>query len=301
VIPSVFRKVEGVVYERERIDTPDCDFLDLDWSAQGNSRLGIVLHGMEGDSGRSYVKGMARVLNRSGRDAVAMNFRGCSGECNRLPRFYHGGDTPDLHTVVEHVIRSRNYSEIALIGFSMGGNLILKYLGERAADLHPSITAAVVFSVPCDIAASVERIGSRGNRVYVKRFLRMLKKKIVDKSLVMPEAMSPDAMDRIRTLEEFDDHYTSRMHGFSGVGALYAAASCKPYLRGISIPTLLVNAADDPFLSEECYPLAEAEANDRFFLEIPKHGGHTGFMSLNDRNEYWSESRAVSFLDEQCG
>jgi predicted alpha/beta-fold hydrolase len=286
-----------VVYKRERIETPDGDFLDLDWSANGATRLGVLLHGMEGDSSRSYVKGMVRALNNHGWDVVAMNYRGCSGECNRLPRFYHGGDTPDLHTVIEHIILRRNYSKIALIGFSMGGNLILKYLGERRGDLTQVIVSAVTFSVPCDIASSVERMSSFRNRLYVIRFLRMLKKKIVEKSLAMPESLSAEPMDRIQTLVDFDDHYTSKLHGFANALQLYTEASCKRFLPHISIPTLLVNAADDPFLSEECYPVTEAEVSDSLFLEIPKHGGHVGFVALGNNKEFWSESRAVSFIE----
>ena len=177
VFPSLFRRVPGIHYQRERIETPDGDFLDLDWSRNGSSGLGIVLHGLEGDSKRAYMLGMAKALNNAGWDAVCLNFRGCSGECNRRLRFYHSGETGDLHTVISHVVKQHTYLGIALIGFSLGGNVILKYLGEQGRRSHPLIKKAVAVSVPCDLASSSLKLSRSLNRIYLKRFLRMLRKK----------------------------------------------------------------------------------------------------------------------------
>ncbi len=296
VFPSLFRRVSGVHYQRQRIDTPDGDFLDLDKSAVGSGRLAIILHGLEGDSSRSYVLGMVKAVNKRGWDALAVNFRGCSGVCNKQVRFYHSGDTQDLETVISHVTANQKYSELALIGFSLGGNVILKYVGERGTQTNSLITKAVAFSVPCDLESSSNHLAGSANRIYLKRFLRMLRKKIRMKMAIMPEQINDHDYKTIKTFKEFDDRYTAPMFGFSGAEDYWRKASCKPFLASISIPTLLVNAADDPFLTDLCYPTEEAKNNPRFFLEIPKFGGHVGFLGFNSAREYWSESRTLSFL-----
>ena len=214
IFPSVFRRVRGVKYQRERVDTPDGDFLDLDLTRPGFDRVAILLHGLEGDSNRAYVLGMVKALNRGGWDTVSMNYRGCGGECNRKLRFYHSGDTADLHTVVSHVIGRYQYSRVALVGFSIGGNMILKYLGEQGSSLDPRIVKAVAFSAPCDLASSAIKISMPANRVYLKRFLRMLRNKIRMKMRVMPGSISDDGYRTIKSFKEFDDRYTARIFGF---------------------------------------------------------------------------------------
>ena len=298
VIPTLFRKVNGIQYRRQRIDTPDGDFLDLDWSRIQERVLGIVLHGLEGDSTRGYVMGMVRALNRSGWDALALNFRGCSGEPNRLLRMYHSGDTADLDVVISTVAKDPIYEAIGLIGFSLGGNVILKYLGERGRDINPSIKAAVTLSVPCDLKACSQRLEELRNRLYLKRFLKLLHAKIQHKTHCFPNSISNDDYTSIHTLKEFDDRYTGPIHGFSSADDYYARASSKQFLSSIPIPTLLINAADDPFLSDSCYPKQEAEKNPNLVLEIPRHGGHCGFMSSRLHGQYWSETRSVSFLEQ---
>ena len=298
VMPSLLRKVSGINYQRERIDTPDGDFLDLDWSKVGSGRLAIVLHGMEGDSGRHYVLGMVKALHRGGWDAVALNFRGCSGQSNRKARFYHSGDTQDLHTTVSHIIAQNDYSDMALIGFSLGGNVILKYLGEQAGNIHPLIKKAATFSVPCDLRACGVKITKSGGGIYLKRFLRLLHKKIKMKMQVMPGSLDDNGYNQIKTLKDFDDRYTAPLHGFRDALDYYEKSSCGPFLGKISIPTLLVNSADDPFLAESAYPEQEARASAHLVLEVTKCGGHVGFLAFNGSGEYWSESRAVGFLND---
>jgi uncharacterized protein len=296
VFPSVFRKVNGVSYRRERIDTPDDDFLDLDFSTVGSSRIVIVLHGLEGDSGRAYVTGMVKAFNRRGWDALALNFRGCGGEINRQLRFYHSGDTEDLQTTIDYVIAKNTYSEIALIGFSVGGNVVLKYLGERGTNVPPLIEKAVVFSVPCDLATSAVKIASQENRIYMKRFLRMLHRKIRMKMRAMPGSIHDEGFDRIKDFRDFDNRYTAVFHGFKGAEDYWSSSSSKQFLAGIAMPTLLVSAQDDPFLTQECFPADEAASSSSFFLEVPAHGGHVGFVTFNNGGEYWSESRAADFI-----
>ena len=299
VFPSVFRKVDGVCYRRERIETPDDDFVDVDWSRVGSHRVALVLHGLEGDSGRTYMRGMVRGLNRQGWDGAAMNFRSCSGECNRALRFYHSGDTEDIHTVLQHIVELKEYAEVALVGFSMGGNVILKYLGEQGARLHSRVKKAVAFSVPCDLASSARELSRLSNSFYLRRFLGMLHEKIRMKMQLMPGRITDQGYEDIKTFKDYDDRYTSPIHGFAGAEDYWAKASSKPGIPRITIPTLLVNAADDPFLAKPCYPIDEAQASASFFLEIPEHGGHVGFVAFGPEGEYWSERRAVSFLNEE--
>ena len=283
-------------YQRERLELPDGDFLDLDWSRAGHDRLAILSHGLEGDSGAGYVRGMAAALNAAGWDALAWSFRGCGPEPNRLLRFYNSGETGDLGRVVGYAAPS--YRQIALVGFSLGGNLTLKFLGENPA--HPVVVAGVAVSAPVDLAASARRLDrQRGNRVYLRRFLKSLVAKVEAKARVFPGEIDTAGIRRIRSFQEFDDRYTARLHGFRDAADYWAKASAKPFLPGIDVPTLLLNARDDPFLAPECFPTAEAEASACFFLEAPGHGGHVAFVdSLRRGGPNWLERRTVAFLQD---
>ena len=296
VLPSLFRKVVGVDYQRERIVTPDGDFLDLDWAAKGTRRLAVIAHGLEGDSNRAYARGMVRALSRIGWDAVVWNARGCSGEPNQVLRFTHSGAIEDLQTVISHVTDSRDYHELALIGFSLGGNLTLKYLGERGGALNPRIKKAVAFSVPCDLESGSRQLAGLTNQIYMRNFLGSLREKIRAKMRVMPGKIDDRDYEQLRTFQDFDDRYTAPIHGFADAEDYWRQSSCRSVLKEISIPTLLINARNDPFLAERCYPIDEAEANPNLHLEMPASGGHVGFITFNHQGEYWSESRAVSFL-----
>ncbi|MEJ5366051.1 MAG: alpha/beta fold hydrolase [Desulfosoma sp.] len=299
IAANQMRLVRGVTYERERVETPDGDFLDLDWSCVGARRAAVLCHGLEGHSRRPYVLGMARALNRAGWDVCAVNYRGCSGIPNRKPSFYHSGMTEDLETVVRHVAESAGYPTLALVGFSLGGNLILKYLGERGRDVREQIRAAIAFSVPCDLAGSARAISRPQNRLYLRRFLRRLRKKIEAKQALFPELLSTAGYESIRTFEDFDNRYTAPLHGFRDAQDYYAKASAKPVLEHIAVPTLLVNALDDPFLSPECFPYREAYRSPRLVLETPIHGSHVGFYDLSRDSTLWSERRAAAFLQDQ--
>ncbi len=296
IFPSKTRKITGIQYRRQRIPTPDDDFIDLDISNVGGENAVVVLHGLGGHAQRAYVKGMIRAFNRKGWDGIGFNFRGCGGEPNRRLRSYHSGAVEDLETVVNYTRESLNYKKIALAGFSLGGNLTLKYLGEQGSTIAPVICGAVTFSVPCDLAASVDLLDSRKNYVYRKRFLKLLHDYIRAKMNVMPQSLNDDHFGEIRTIREYDERYTAPVHGFAGAADYYARCGCKPFIPRIAVPTLLVSAQDDPFLGPECFPCAEAEASPHFFLEAPRHGGHTGFVTFNEAGEYWHETRAVSFI-----
>ena len=298
VLPTLFRRVFGVKYLRERIDTPDGDFLDLDWSRIGSRRLAVLCHGLEGTSTRAYIQGMARACNRRGWDALAWNYRSCSGVINRTPRFYHMGATEDLETVLQHARNLKSYDSLVLVGFSMGGNLILKYLGERPPELQQAISRAVAFSVPCDLKASAEYLARPQNAVYMKRFIKMFRKKVEAKARLFPGKISTEYLEDMSTFREWDEYYTAPLHGFRSAEDYWAKCSSVKFIPHIKIPTLLVNARNDPFLPKECYPVELARSMPYFFLETPKSGGHVGFIAFNRNGEFWSERRAGEFLQQ---
>jgi predicted alpha/beta-fold hydrolase len=296
ILPVLFRRVSQISCERERIETPDGDFLDLDWNRDQHSEsLVIITHGLEGNSSNVSVQGMAGAFHRAGWDTLAWNLRGCSDEPSRLLRTYHSGAWEDLQCLIEHA--SAGYQNIVLVGFSIGGNLTLKYLGDQGAAIHPSIKGAVAFSVPCDLASSARILESRINSIYMNHFLRDLRRKIREKAATFPERISTEGLDRIRTFREFDGTYTAPLNGFLSAEDYWAKASSKPSLPGIAVPTLLINALNDPFLGPECFPREEAVANPHLSLELPASGGHLGFITF--AKEYWSETRAVEFCEER--
>lgn len=298
IVPSLLRRVTGVQYQRERLETSDGDFLDLDWSRKGNNRLVILSHGLEGDSRRSYILGMVKALNEEGWDALAWNFRGCGGEINRNLRFYHSGSTEDLEEVITHASQQPPYQTIALIGFSLGGNLTLKYLGERKDSLRPQIKKAVVFSVPCDLQAGSLKMAQPGNTIYMRRFLKHLRKKVQAKALLLPGQIHDRDYHLLKNFRDFDDRYTAPLHGFKDAIDYWSQCSSKNFLRGIPIPTLIVNAKNDPFLSPECSPGDQVADLPNVYLETPEDGGHCGFYRDTLHGRYWSEERALRFLME---
>ena len=302
IIPSLFRKVE-VPYVRERIETPDDDFLDLDWSFSGmktgttrGEELTILSHGLEGDSRRQYLAGMVRHLTANGFDCLAWHYRSCSGEMNRQVRFYHLGETTDLQFVINYALQ-KGYQHINLMGFSAGGNITLKYLGERGTDLHPAIKKSVVFSVPLHLTSASRRLEAWDSQIYNKRFNRTLKRKVFQKAAIMPGVIHTEGLQKVRTLREFDNLFTSRLHGFHDAEDYYQQSSSLQYLDRIAIPTLIVNAKNDPFLSRECFPEELAQQLPNVWMEFPAQGGHCGFAPAGRNKEvYWSEERALRFL-----
>ncbi|MBF9252402.1 alpha/beta fold hydrolase [Pontibacter sp. 172403-2] len=295
IIPSLFRQVAGVQYERERLRTPDNDFLDVDWSRVGGSKLLVLSHGLEGDSQRPYIQGMVKAFNRQGVDALAWNYRSCSGEPNQLLRSYHLGASDDLDFVVRHALQSGCYHTVYLVGFSAGGNITLKYLGENPAEVPAQIKRAAVFSVPVDLKSSAQKIP----KVYTQRFLKSLGRKMEQKHRMYPDQVDMHNYNLLRSFPEFDDRYTAPMHGFKNAEDYYARASSRQFLKNIRIPTLLVNAKNDPFLSEACYPVQEAQENPCLYLEMPDEGGHVGFTESFSKDLYYSEARALRFLLEE--
>ncbi len=290
IYPAIFRKIVLEPYQRERIYTLDSDFIDLDWLKQSSQNLIIISHGLEGNSQRAYMKGMAKVFYEQGFDIMAWNYRGCSNEMNKQLRFYHSGATDDLSFVIDHA--SLQYDNVFLIGFSLGGNLTLKYLGEIGSK-NSKIKKAVTFSVPMDLHKSCLQISQPYNWLYEQRFLKSLKAKVTQKSKAQPN-LSVKALNQIRTLMEFDDHFTAPIHGFKSAIDYYTQSSSIHFLSKIKTPTLIVNAKNDPFLSQECYP--DVNSFPAITFESPERGGHVGFSQFNQNGLYWSESRALEFI-----
>ena len=294
IIPSLFRQVDGVLYERERLITPDDDFIDIDWSRVGSKDLLILSHGLEGDTGRPYIQGMVKAFNKRGVDALAWNYRSCSGEPNKLLRSYHLGASDDLDFVVRHALDAGSYDNVYLVGFSAGGNITLKYLGENPALVPAEVKRSAVFSVPVDLKSSAMQI----SKIYTQRFLKTLGAKLELKRQMYPDEVDLTDYNVYWSFPEFDDRYTAPLHGFKSAEDYYARVSSRQFLTSIKIPTLLVNAKNDPFLGKPCYPVQEAEQNPYFYLETPEEGGHVGFTEDFRKDNYYSEARAVKFILE---
>ena len=296
ILPVVWRRRAARLTQAETLELPDGDFLRLNWHKAGHRRLAILSHGLEGDTEAGYIRGMAAALGAAGWDVLAWTFRGCGPQPNRLLRFYHSGETGDLGTVIRHA--APGYPEgVVLVGFSLGGNLTLKYLGEAPVD--PAVVGGAAVSAPVDLAASARALDRRwDNRVYVRRFLQTLLAKVEAKAQRFPKEIDLTGIRRVRSFQEFDDRYTARLHGFRDAADYWAQSSARQYLAGITVPTLLINARDDPFLPAECFPFAEAQASGCFYLEAPEFGGHVGFADLAEgRNgRTWAERRVAEFL-----
>lgn len=296
IYPALFRSVEAPSPKKERINTSDGDFLDLFWYKNQGQHLVIISHGLEGSKDRTYMLGMAQAFLRKGYDVLTWNYRGCGDELNKKLIFYHSGATYDLETVITHA--HKEYKDISLVGFSLGGNLTLKYLGEDRNRLD-KIKSAVTISVPLHLASSCEKISKKENFLYSKRFLKSLKDKVIKKSLEHPGKIPLDVLKKVKTLSEFDDFFTGPFHGFSDAAEYYQVNSALFFLEGIEVPTLILNAQNDPFLSKQCLPVKLANKLEKVFFEFPKQGGHVGFTQINDQKEYYSEQRAVEFISRE--
>lgn len=316
--PTLFRPKGLLPYVRQRIETPDNDFIDVDIvhacsagsgadagangaadnKGTGNTKAVIISHGLEGNSQRPYVRGMACAFQTAGWDVIARNMRSCSGEPNRTRRLTHMGDTGDIHTTVVHAL-TLGYTQLVLVGFSMGGNQCLKYLAENSGRVPAEICGCVAISVPCDLVSAVEVLSLPSRRIYMEYFLRTLREKMRQKAAQFPDFPDVSTVDSMRTFGEFDGQFTAPINGFSSAMDYWTKSSSAPLLPHLAVPTLLINAADDPFLTPSCYPRDIASSNPYFHLEVPHFGGHVGFATLHTHNVYWTESRAVAFVEEK--
>ncbi|WP_372964007.1 YheT family hydrolase [Marinobacter sp.] len=281
--------------QTEVLATEDDDELHLDWYRQGSDRVAVISHGLEGHSRRPYVLGLAKALMGQGWDVLAWNFRSCGGVMNLQPRFYHSGATEDLHAVVTRTLSER-YRNVFLSGFSMGGNLTLLYLGQQGEQVDSRISGAVTYSVPIDLAGCADMLALPSRRIYMQRFLNDLHGKMEEKSQRFPDRIDITGFKNIRNFHEFDDRYTAPLHGFKDATDYWASCSALHRLKDIRVPALMVNAADDPFLSAGCFPESRKVLGSYVKIEVPKWGGHVGFVEHARDGYYWSERRVLDFV-----
>ena len=284
-------------YYRIRISTPDNDFLDLDFSFAESDTLVIASHGLEGSSKSKYIVSVSNYLNSKKIDCLAINYRGCSGEDNLLMQSYHSGRSDDLSTIINYVTNNYNYKNIILLGYSMGGNITLKYLGETN-NIPNLIKAAISISVPCDLEGSSNVLSSTTNKVYLNRFLKTLKEKSLLKLKKFPQSnLNNLKIINAKDFNDFDNAVTAPLFGFKNAQDYWRKNSSLPLLPQIKIPSLIINALDDTFLSESCYPISEVKNNKNLYLETPKSGGHVGFNTSFYKNKnLWSEHRIYEFI-----
>ena len=287
----------------ERIDLPDGDELMLHWGAKTpdlHTPLVLLLHGLEGNYRSHYIRGMMHSLQQRGFATVLMHFRGCNGVANRLPRAYHSGDTADLAYLVAQIQLRYPGRELAAVGFSLGGNVLLKYCGEQA-EQNP-LTAAVAVCPPLSLAACAKRINSGSSKLYQRYLLGRLKRSTLLKLQQFadfPLPLTPQQVQGFSSIEQFDEYYTAPIHGFLNAQDYYQQASSKAFLRHICIPTLIIHAKDDPFLSDDVIPKA-SELSPHIHYELTSGGGHVGFVYGSPlKPQFWLNQRIPQFITEQ--
>jgi len=296
-IYSAFFNKTVVTFNRKRLELEDGDFMDLDISSVNSDKAVILIHGLEGSAQSSYILSLTALLNRHHYDVFAMNLRGCSGEPNRLLSSYHSGKTEDLDIIVQYIENQYIYKDINIIGFSLGGNMTLKYMGEIG--INSRIKSAIGVSVPCDLKGTALKMNLMSNTLYLNNFLKTLKAKSFRKLQKFPNSfLTQKNIEAIKNFKDFDDTYTAPAHGFKNAEDYWLKSSCKQFIPNIKTPTLVLTALDDPFLTETCYPYKEAKNHEHFFLEATTYGGHVGYIS-SFTSKQWSENRILSFLEHQ--
>jgi predicted alpha/beta-fold hydrolase len=289
------RQIKNILLRRERFELPDGDFVDLDWVGSGNGPIVLILHGLEGSIDSSYAKGMLQAIQQRGWRGVFMHFRGCSEELNRCPRGYHSGDTQDVAAVMAAIQQREPGVQLAAVGFSLGGNVLLKWLGELATPHF--LRAAVAISVPFELKKTVERVQQGFSRVYEMHFLRSLRNKFQTKFALQASSIKLPHFNKLKSLYEFDDQVTAPLHGFCNAEDYYTQSSSRQYLSRIKIPTLLLQSKDDPFMTPDILP-KQSELSSAVTLELTEKGGHVGFVTGDApwRAQYWLEQRVPEFL-----
>jgi len=305
IYPFFLRSLIIPAYQRERLELDDGDFIDIDWLDNSIDRpLVIMFHGLEGGSSSHYARSIMGLFQELGWRGAVVHFRGCSGTPNRLPRAYHAGDSEEIDRIL-HKIRERNQflgssAPLYVIGISLGGNALLKWLGEQGKKACHIIDGAVTVSVPLDLVAAGKALDSGFNRLYTQHFLGTLKKKVLKKLDDFPGLFDAAAVAKCTTLYQFDNLVTAPLHGFSNTDEYWALSSSKPWLKHIQVPTLVINARNDPFMPSSSLP-AQTDVSCSVSLEFPTEGGHVGFLSSPfPGNLTWLPERIIRFFDNQC-
>jgi uncharacterized protein len=293
LVPNLLPR-RGAPLSRERLELPDGDFLDLDWGPARPGPLVLLLHGLEGSSRSAYAAGLMRRLASAQYQGVVMHFRGCSGEPNRQPRAYCAGETADIAHVAD-VLRARRPHRVAMIGVSLGGNALLRWLGDPA-HAGGAVDTAIAISVPFDLSRAAVRLNRGFSRLYQWYLVNRLRRSVTLKCRRMPMPIDCSRLAELHDFRGFDDAVTAPLHGYRDVDDYYTRASCRPWLSGIRVPTLILHAENDPFMSPDVIPDTR-ELSAAVVLEVAAGGGHAGFMDSLGRS--WLESRCLAWLDER--
>ncbi|MFM0338270.1 YheT family hydrolase [Paraburkholderia fungorum] len=295
IVPSLFARRPAVAFRRERWDTPDGDFIDLDWVVHDGQSIGasgaavapripantaplfVLFHGLEGSSASHYASSLMAAAREYGWHGVVPHFRSCSGALNLMPRFYHLADSNEVDWVLRR-LRAAHRGPIVVAGVSLGGNVLLRWLGERREDASSVVSAAAAISTPIDVHAGGRALSQGFGMIYTRSFLKTLKQKAGQKLVQFPGLFDRDAMLASRTMYEFDNAVTAPLHGFRDTDHYWSSATTRPLLPAIIVPTLVLNARNDPFLPSEALP-SRHEVSAVVELDQPLHGGHAGFMT----------------------
>lgn len=295
IYPSLFRKNRLPPLRRERLELPDGDFLDLDWTPQTAGPLVLILHGLEGNIHSHYAGGFLSTLFNASMTVVFMHFRGCSGEPNRLARSYHSGETGDLDFVVRTLRRDYPKRSLSILGVSLGGNVLLKWLGEQTTD--PGINSAVSISVPFELGTAADCLEKGASRLYQAYLLNKLMRSLRAKMQTIDMPLTPQDLPALTSLRAFDDRVTAPLNGFKDANDYYRKCSCRGFLGTIKTPTLILHARDDPFMLPSVIP-GEHELGAGIRLELSAHGGHVGFIAGSNpaKPVFWLDQRVRRFL-----
>ncbi len=292
---ALHRAPQPVPLTPERLELPDGDFIDLGWTPEPGAALVVVLHGLEGSAHSAYALATLAAVRRHGWQGVVMHFRGCSGQPNRLPRSYHSGETGDLAFLIE-TLRARHPGvPLSAVGYSLGGNVLLKYLGERGDTA--GLAGAVAVSVPFDLDKAARRLERGFSRLYQWFLVAKLRAKTAHKFSTMQSPIDLTGLQTLRSFRAFDGAVTAPLHGFDSAEDYYARSSSRQYLRAITVPTLILHAEDDPFMTPDAIP-GEDELAPSIELDLQARGGHVGFVSgrVPGRPRYWLDERIPAFL-----
>ncbi|HRB29147.1 MAG: alpha/beta fold hydrolase [Nitrosomonas sp.] len=303
IYPYAFKPVRLFQYRRERWELDDGDFVDVDWvDGAVHSPLVVFFHGLEGNSSSHYIVSTINSLKRHHWSSVVIHFRGCSGVPNRLPRAYHAGDSAEIEQMLQRVIlqigESRSPQPLFVVGVSLGGNALLKWLGEQNQRANSLVSRVAAISVPLDLAAAGVALDTGFNQVYTRHFLATLKRKAFYKLQQFPGLFDRQALKKCATIYDFDNLVTAPLHGFRDTDHYWRMSSSKQWLGKITVPTLIINACNDPFMPASVLP-KQQEVSSKVTLEFPEHGGHAGFLQGTFPGRLdWLPERIFNFFNQ---
>jgi len=298
VAPTLVHPVPSFNYQRERITTNDDDFIDLDWLFVDNlEKLVILSHGLEGNSDKVYIRNSAKYFHDRNFNVLAWNNRGCSGEDNKTLKLNHHGETDDIHFIVNHAIKKYNFKKIFLIGFSLGGSITLNYVARKADILPKEIQGVAAISTPCDLESASATLDERKNRFFKKLFFNKIAKRVRKKEIQFPKSFPIEKLEIIKDWKSFDNEFSAKLCGFTDAQDFYNNVSSLPHLHKIKVKTLILNALNDPILTEKCQPIEIAKHNSNIKLILTQKGGHVGFLEKNHRYSFM-ERMAFQFFEE---